>query len=205
MSLKKILTVLLSACLILGLAGCASGQDKLYSAGIELAEIMEEMIESDEYSSIMGGQISGVIDLRETIGHVDFDEPEAVYSIELPDAEDFLDTAGYSGNDDWDELSDELQQQITNRISVSTLISSYHSAKGSYAVAFSALYTALLYKDDISPEQTTVYLYEFEDGAAIAVTFHPHGQMNGQFVLLGEDDAEDVFEKLGCKVKELDI
>lgn len=87
-AMKKLLTFLLALCLVTGLCGCqvitkeiierdatAAEDTTLYEHGMELAELLEEMLGSPEYFELMGGSerleedsIEGVRELFSYLG-----------------------------------------------------------------------------------------------------------------------------------------
>jgi hypothetical protein len=71
------------------------------------------------------------------------------------------------------------------------------------------MYTAYDENKSINIKRTTVFLYIFEEGTPIAVTFSKSGGVNGQFVFLDGieslSDVRTVFEPLDCSVKRVDI
>jgi hypothetical protein len=139
----------------------------------------------------------------------DYDSPVAVYRITLPKSDKFVKITGSFDEDRWNSLSPNLQKQIEHRFTFSAIANIINSAYGSTNLAFSSLYTAYEENKSINIKRTTVFLYIFEEGTPIAVTFSKSGGVNGQFVFLDGieslSDVRTVFEPLDCSVKKVDI
>lgn len=211
--MKRIALFFSLICLILSLSACGlfakkdSKDTVLYHAGLDLICVMEEMIQSEEYAEILG--VNGVEELLEIVDRNDYDYPIAVYSISMPKTVDFLKiTANYS-EDQWNSLSDILKRQIENRVSFSAIVSMINGQQGAKKLAVGSLYTAFDKYEKIKVDDTTVYLYVFEEGIPIAITFTESGGVNGQFVFLEDiatlSNVRAVFEDYGCSVAKVDV
>ena len=211
--MRKISLFFAAVFVLLSFSACGTFEKKsqaknLYYVGLDTISIMEEMIQSEEYCEIMGSgaQFFETAILADTN---DYDSPIAVYSISMPDVNDLLEIASDHGADQWNSLSDNLKRQLQNRISFSTIISVINGQQGAQRLAFSSVYTAFDRREDIKVDDTTIYLYVFEEGIPIAVTFSEYGAVTGQFVFLEDIDtlkkARDVFEEYNCSVTKVDF
>lgn len=211
--MKKIILFSLALLFLFSVSACATSEDKestereLYKIGLDLISVMDEMVGSAEYADIMA--TGSVNQLAASVDTNDYDSPVAVYRITLPKSDKFVKLAGNFDEDRWNSLSKNLQKQIENRFTFSAIANIINSSFGSTNLAFSSMYTAYEENKGINIKRTTVFLYIFEEGTPIAVTFSKSGGVNGQFVFLDGieslSDARTVFEPLDCSVKRVDI
>ena len=166
---------------------------------------MQEMVYSDEYISLYAS-----IEFEDEIVKfqaTDYDSPIAVYSVEIPSAKDVLLKLGSKNIDDYDKLSDNLKEQLDHRVSFSSIVSSINVQSGTDTMALCSLLTATKYDKDIELDKSIAYLYVFEKGIPIVVTFTKSGYANGQFVLLSDnksyEDISEIFNKYSCKVDKI--
>lgn len=209
--MKRIALCLLSVCLLLSLTACQkhTSDKELMSIGLDLIATMNEMVHSDDYLALLGtSETQKMADAAKT---EDGAKPAAVYRITMPSAEKLLESALYidtEENDAWNRLSDNLKEQIKEKTGVSFLISHLNSYYGGLTqVAASSIYLATDYNDDIVVEEAVIFLYAFENGTPIAVTFTEYGQINGQFVFLEDatslEAVQKVFEEYHCTVEQV--
>lgn len=199
------------------LVGCHAEEDtdrkkltndrQLYSMGLDVISVMDEMMQSDSYGEIMGA--SGVQDTLEMVDTNDYDSPLAVYSITMPDTEELLKLAINNDMDLWQDLSEKLKEQVENRVSFSVLVSLLNGRSGSKNIAFSSLYMAFVKNEKLKLKETKIFLYVFEEGTPIVVTFSESGTIQGQFLFLENvktlSDVREVFEAFDCSVSRVDI
>ena len=188
-----------------GAAKKQTGEQALYEIGLDLISVMDEMLRSEEYAQIIGA--SGWESLAETVNTNDYDTPSAVYSISLPDLTDLLRAVGVYDSELWEDLSGRLKEQIENKVSFSTIVSLINSRQGVQETAFSSVYTAIRHDKEIKVGKAVTYLYVFEEGTPIAVTFSKTGGVTGQFVFMEEtgslSEMRSVFEGLHCHVEKV--
>lgn len=186
-----------------------SKDDELYESGLELISVMNEMIQSDEYAKIFFSSTNSVESILETVNTNDYDSPTAVYRINLPrNTESLLNLSGDS-KEMWNDLSNDLKKQLKNRFSFSSIPTMINGAKGSSFVAFTSAYTAADIKEKINLDKNTTFLYVFEKGTPIAVTFTKYGGIQGQFVFLDNADSlsaiKNTFKNYQCTVDNVDF
>ncbi len=212
---------LLLAVISLTLISCGVGEGNkgaqeanLYESGIETALVMEEMAESENFKTLLGAP---EYDFTNMLAE-DYKVPVSVYSITTPTYEQYfhlLETAkeGEAGpfTETWNSLSDELKEQIKKRFSFSTItnliLSNY---AGISQLSVSSVYRAYL-RFDGSIEEEISYLYVYETGAPIIVTFTPACcdvySATGQFLFDVDcsslDKVRDIFELYNCEVKKI--
>lgn len=208
--MKKISIVILVFLLTLAMTACGKSynshnEEALFDLGLEVTKTMQEMVYSDEYISLYA-----IIKFEDEIVRfqaTDYDLPIAVYSVEIPSAKDVLSKLGSENIDDYDKLSDNLKEQLDHRVSFSSIISSINAQSGTNTMALCSLLTATKYDKDIELDKSISYLYIFEKGIPIAVTFTKSGYANGQFLLLSDkksyDDISEIFNKYSCKVDKI--
>lgn len=210
--MKRILLYIMAVLMALSLAACGmfgntASEKDLYKAGLELISVMDEMLQSDEYAEIIGIRVNK--DVIESVNTKDYSSPTAVYSISSPEVNDLLQQFGNYKVEDWNNLSDNLKVQIENKVSFSSVISSLNGRKGADEISFAALYTATDRKDNIKPEKPISYLYIFEKGTPIAVSFTEDGYLYGQFVFLEKTDSlsdiKSLFDAYKCDISEIEF
>lgn len=208
--MKKFSIVILAFLLTLAMIACGKSQNSrneeaLFDLGVEVTETMQEMVYSNAYISLYPA-----IEFEDEIVKfqaTDYDSPIAVYSVEIPGAKDILSKLGSENIDDYDELSDNLKEQMEHRVSFSSIISSINAKSGASTMALCSLLTATKYDKDIELDKSIVYVYVFEKGIPIAVTFTESGYANGQFLVLGDskshEDISEIFDQYSCKVDKI--
>ena len=197
--MKKITAITLCMVMILAvLTGCAAKvETSLYEQGLSLIAIMEEMGKSDLYHATMTSSDT-VIGKLEAIRRGDFSEPDAVYTIALN--EDYI-----AMMSDWEEMNTKLigafATQINALAGAETLAASAVCAAGKTFVAESC-------------KENMLYLYVFEEGVPVAVTFVPGEggavSASGTFILYDgvdfsdENALRDFFAGMGAEIKVLE-
>ena len=138
---------------------------------------------------------------------MDYDSPIAVYSVEIPNAKDILSKLGIENIEEYDKLSDNLKEQLDHKVSISSIISSINAQSGTNTMALCSLLTATKDDKDVELDKSIAYLYVFEKGIPIAVTFTKSGYANGQFLLLNDsnsyEDISEIFNRYSCKVDKI--
>lgn len=208
--MKKLSIVIFVLLLSLVMTACANNsishnKEELYDLGIEVTKTMQEMVYSDEYISLYTA-----VEFEDEIVKfqaMDYDSPIAVYSVEIPNAKDVLSKLGSENIDGYDKLSDNLKEQLDHRVSFSSIISSINAQSGTNTMVLCSLLTAMKYDKDIELDKSIAYLYVFEKGIPIAVTFTKSGYANGQFLLLNDsnsyEDISEIFSTYSCEVDKI--
>lgn len=205
--MKKFSIVIFAFLMALAMTACGKShnEEALFDLGIEVTKTLQEMIYSDEYISLYTA--IEFEDEIEKFQATDYDSPIAVYSVEIPNAKDVLSKLGSENIDDYDKLSDNLKEQLDHRVSFSSIISSINVQSGTNTMALCSLLTATKYDEDVELDKSIAYLYIFEEGIPIAVTFTESGYANGQFLLLNDsnsyEDIIEIFNRYSCKVDKI--
>ncbi len=193
--------------LFAGLVAC-NNSPNLYQKGIEITTTMGEMVNSETYVEMMGVPSNSNIDL---IKAKDYDTPICVYKISSPSFDAFVQNLNLDKTK-LDELSENLKEQIENKYSFSTIINLLNqevfNIYGTDALVLSSSFVAnKVFDGKIS--SSSMYLYTFETGKAIAVVFTPFGEnkfkASGHFVFTEDisslSKAREIFEPFGCTVE----
>lgn len=208
--MKKFSIIIFAFLLALAMTACGKShnshnEEALFDLGIEVTKTMQEMTYSDEYISLYA-----TIEFEDEIVKfqaTDYDSPIAVYCVEIPNVKDVLSKLGSENIDDYDKLSDNLKEQMDHRVSLSSIISSINAQSGTNTMVLCSLLTATKYDKDVELDKSISYLYVFEEGIPIAVTFTKSGYANGQFLLLNDsnsyEDISKIFNRYSCKVDKI--
>ena len=213
--MKKILTKLcyvLLCLLCVCLVACGNTHD-LYQKGIEITTLMQEMLYSDQYQSIMGYNDIGIYNF-DYVKAKDYDTPTRMYKLTEPTFEAFFDLTNLDDEKktQFMELPDELKDQIKKRIGFNTIFSVINQQDNDFEIYLisSAIIANKTYYGNLP--QTVAYLYTFETGKPIAVVFKQTGNnqftASGYFVfaegLTSLSGVREVFEPYGCTVEVLE-
>lgn len=208
--MKKFSIVIFVFLLVLAMTACGKShnshyEEVLFDLGIEVTKTMQEMVYSDEYISLYTA-----IEFEDEIVKfqaMDYDSPIAVYSVEIPNAKDILSKLGIENIEEYDKLSDNLKEQLDHKVSFSSIISSINAQSGTNTMALCSLLTATKDDKDVELDKSIAYLYVFEKGIPIAVTFTKSGYANGQFLLLNDsnsyEDISEIFNTYSCEVDKI--
>lgn len=207
--MKKLLSLLiLAAMAATALVGCTAGtssEQELYELGVDVVGTMKKLLKSDEYAEIYGVN-DELRELAESVDLSDYDEPEAVYAVTLTDVSEFCDEFLADADVDWDDLSDVVKEQLEAKLGAPTLITQINSAMGTAALASSSMYLTVVEDEELRLDESATYIYVYESGAVVAVTFGRYGSAQGQLIFTDDpDDIGDVFEDCGWDVRELDV
>ena len=208
--MKKFSIVIFALLLTFAMSACNKSdnsydQEALFDLGIEVAKTMQEMVYTDEYLSFYTsvGFKDEIVEFQAT----DYNAPIAVYSIEIPSSKDILSKLGSENIEAYDKLSDNLKEQFDYRVSFSSIISSINAQRGANTLALCSLLTATKHNKNIELDKNIAYLYVFEKGVPVAVTFTESGYANGQFLLLGDaksyEDISEMFNNYSCEVEKI--
>lgn len=163
--MKKVCSLLFLWLFMLSLTACGGTvkEKSLYTHGMELISIMEEMTQSDAYLALYTASPE-IAEIISAAGQGDYSSPKAVYEI-TPTA----DLLG-AGADSLGSLSAPLKSYITSRTN-SILASQINAAGGAQILAASNICTAGKTFVNTGFSGSTIYLYTFARGAPAIVTF----------------------------------
>ena len=168
MDKKKIMVPIIM--LIIALSGCtgpANGGKSLYEHGMDVVMLMDEMVSSSSYGSLMSSS-EEIEQMRLMLAAGDYAAPQAVYEMEIPTVGDMFAYAEVDAVTA--SFSDSLKKLLDNR-SAASLVTMINSQSGVAALAASSVYTAAKTFVSSETEEGILYLYTFQDGNPIAVVF----------------------------------
>lgn len=220
--MRRFLCVISALLLCLGLCGCQvitkTGADTaddavLYEHGMELAELLDEMLKTPEYFQMMGGSetINGVIT---PYMQTDFSSPGGAYIITLP--ENALSTLMSAAEVDISGFSDSLREFVERR-AFSSLPSILNSRQGAEILAAASILTVSDSWVGKTLSESCYLLLVYPNTCPVIVSFTGKGGViSGTASLLPGDPINgdtldavtDLFEYLdldGMDIRELDI
>ena len=163
--------VLLTA---LVLSACGDGgkqeapQKSLYEQGLSIISLMEEMVKSDAYIE-MYSQNQELIEMAAKAGDGDYTEPKAVYKITV--SKNLMQMLAQGGT--LTELSPTLREYVDRRMR-GMIATQLNQSAGAQALAASSIcMVQKTFANDTLDEVGISYLYTYENGFPIVVTFTP--------------------------------
>ena len=197
---RKLFTVLLACILLLTLLTSCNGKSKpLMECGEDVISLMAEMLESEEYKSLYN-LLAAYDDQINMLREGNYSKSIAVYEL-LISEEELLDKTINK-----DELSKELYEYICSSAYVS-FTSRINQASGVEGTTVSTVFTAQKSYANKDIDTNRIYLYVFENGCPIAVTFVADGKdslravghfiMNDEFIAEDENSIKESCEALG--------
>ena len=188
--MKKFVIYAICTCLlffgVFGFSSCRASSDSLKNEGLEIISLISEMIESDSYDVIILSGVSAYEDSIAKIKAGDYTAPNGVYEIEVS-----LDYFTTFYDIDQYELSERLKDYIGDMY-VNSVVSMINSKNGVFSVALSSVYTATDCFVDKSISENHIYLYAFENGYPIIVSFVPYS--DGAVMATGHLVVDDNFD-----------
>lgn len=187
----KSICILLIMTMFAGIAGFAQAEPDYYHIGLEVTSVMSEIAGSETYLSLYGTPDTWS-DIREAVNTGDYDKPVAVYAVTLDNPEAYLEIMIEKDPDSssqWNSLSDNLQEQLLNKIGVTTICSIVNGQAGASSISFASVAQAFIKNSDLTEENNVSYLYLFEKGTPILVTFGYH-TATGMFVFIPAESRE---------------
>ena len=210
MTTRKIISVLLLSALLSCAAGsalCETAEPDYYRIGLEVTGLMGEIVDSDAYLSFLT-RPEMYDEIRERVNTHDYGSPAAVYSVSLSDYDAVLEEMFCRDPDSrekWDSLSPALQEQLRARLSLPALLAVANARAGTAYISLFSVSNAFVRNETLTGEKSLYYLYFFERGAPILVSFGYH-TASGQFLSVpGEyrDSPEDIRADLALPGLEL--
>ena len=197
---RKLFAVLLACVLLLTLFTSCSGKSKsLTECGEDVISLMVEMLESEEYKSLYNFT-SAYDDQVNRLREGNYSKSIAVYEL-LISEEELLDKTI-----DKDGLSKELHEYICSSAYVS-FASRINQISGVEAMAISTIFTAQKSYANKDIDTSRIYLFVFENGCPIAVTFVLDGNdllravgrfiVNDKFITEDENSIKESCEAFG--------
>ena len=200
--MKKIVSILLVWMMVLCFSGCAApanGESQpsastpsLEERGLEMVALLDEMARTDDYIAAMSAN-DAILEVVHQIRQGDYAEPKATYQISFP--EDILNTISELGVSLEENNSEALQNQLRQRLAGS-LVSQINALSGTSALATASILTVTDFFAASGLSETVAYLYTFESGYPILITFSPNRDtdavlISGSFLLTDEFDLDD--------------
>ena len=162
--MKKFALVLLILCAILVFSACEKTEYPTFEEkGMEIVGVIEEMINSEEYLEIYSIQVDDVMSYINSAAEGDYSEAEHIYELKFDD--DIADML----NVELDGLPKSLKEMMKAKLPAA-FISLMNNRVGSAAIAAASMTTAstMFLTDETG---NAIYIYTFEEGYPIAVTF----------------------------------
>lgn len=192
-------------CLTVMFCGCSKTAD-LYQLGLQMTTQLEEIIKSDFYAEIIG-LAESCNETRKSFIANDYDSPVKVYSITAPDSYTMLEKMAGTDEEAWNQLSDTIKEQLLNKFTMQTLFININANSDMNTLAVVSLFYVSTQFENYSLKEDITYLYMFETGKPVAVTFTADNdriQATAYFVLLPQtstlSDIREIFTPFGCTV-----
>ena len=210
MRARKMISLLLVSAFLCCPAFNACGETvepDYYHIGLEVAGLMSEIVDNDDYLSLFMN-VDTFDEVRERVNTHDYDRPAAVYSISVNDPKSLLEEALRDDPENfrkWESRPAALQDQLLLRFSLPALLTSADARAGAVYMAFFSAANAFVRNESLTGEESSYYLYFFEKGAPILVTFSYH-TASGRFLSVpGEyrNSPRDICAYLGLPGLEL--
>lgn len=199
--MKRYFIVVLVLTMLFSLWGCAREQNKetsFYDRGLEVAELMVQAVNSEEYLAALSAS-DALTEKLDAVATGDYTSPKAVYSITFPETalEEMMAMTTLGG------MPEELAKLLNRRLTAAVM-SQINAMAGVEALAASSLATIGMTFVSSELKADAVYLYIYEKGFPVAVTFTGGEDQtvsaSGMFMMLEEfptDSAEEIAEFLG--------
>lgn len=198
MKRKLLIGLLIGVMLITMLPSCGGASTSLAECGEEVISVMADMVENEDFRSLYHIPAEH----EETIQKLrdgDYGKCKAVYELSIPE-EELLEA--HASDIEWENFSEELYEYLCSTVYVSfaTRIN-----RGYDAMIASSIYVAQKTYVSREAEGNKVYVYTFEKGCPITVTFvaGEDGSVRaiGYFIINDDflTDDESSIEK-SCKV-----
>lgn len=163
--MKRKISALLLVCMVLGAAfllfSCSKTTAPLYERGKEVVSLMKEMLYDDEYLKAHGysDNYSEALDM---VRNGDYSKVSVIYELEI-DPSSIYNSADI-------ELSKELETYFSDN-AISSFSSMINVRSGVDSVAIAAMVCAQYSCVNTKVDESKLYLYVFDDGCPIAVSF----------------------------------
>lgn len=183
---QAVSVILIVVTVIMMTAAGAAEEPDFYGIGLEVARVLDEMTQSRDFLGLFfQDNILNAIETHLNSG--DYSTPSAVYRLKLPDPLEWLLIQVPESSKIFTSLSPVLKEQLLVRMrGVAMMANMYNAGKGSEIYAATSLLQAVLDKPGLEVEEPEYYLFIFDKGVPVLVSYGWH-QAKGQFLLL--DDA----------------
>ena len=190
--MKKLIAIIAALSILMTLCSCDTGGDEtaLYDKGLEITSIMDEMLDSEDYLSMLGLP-QAASELAEEIAAEDRSTPKTVYSVTLS-------MENINSN-----IPVGTSERIVKKIhdtAASSSISAVNSYQGAdYAVLAAATSHSTTFVNR-SLKDSVIYIYIYENATPVAIVFcvGDGGAVSATGMLLfrelsSEDDIKNIF------------
>ncbi len=204
--MKKILVgILLCISVCLTLVGCGKTAD--VQLGLQMTSQMDELVKSDDYWELLGAPPSENGARKNFIAN-DYDTPIKVYSISVPDPYTIFSKMDRYDEAVWNAVSDNIKEQILNRCTIQTVFNDINFRNASHdELIVITSYIVNKQFNNCSLKEDITYLYIFETGKPIAVTFTEENNTVyavANFLLVPQSstlsELREIFNEYGCSV-----
>lgn len=196
----------------LGLSGCGGGkreEESLYEHGLEVVELMTEMVNNEAYVQNFTAN-DEILSIVKKISKGNYDVPREVYEINLGDNVSGL---LFGENEGLIAISDQLKR-VMEKKAISAVVTQINAYGGATNLAASTVCTAGQSFVNDQLEEDIIYIYLYEEAKPVAVTFLSEGNgivsANGCFLMLdeaesfGENELISLFEEMGGIVRKIE-
>ena len=184
--MKKILSFFLVFTVLLS-AGAAAGAESpdYYAIGLRVTGLLGEMVGSRDYLRLFLSSEDLLDLLSSTFDTGDYGTPSAVYRLIQQDPKEWMKSLMTDEElDSLNALSPALQEQVFLRVSGTALLTTQINAKkGAQVLSVVSALQALVKEPSLEEETPASYLFVFEKGVPILVSYGWH-QATGMFVAL---------------------
>ncbi len=205
------LFVLLIVLVCMTATGCAESPD-FYGIGLEVIRVMDEMVQSRDYLSLFMNNEDSLNMLDTVFNTGDYDKPVSVYRLVQTDPEKWLMAQMKEEEQEiLESFSPALREQVRIRLKGISLLNNQINAKrGVETLAVSSALQALLNKPELEIEEPEYYLFVFNKGVPVLVTYSWH-HASGMFCALESTETEsaeslqECMKSFGLEVIPVDI
>lgn len=161
---KLLIVLLISVLLMTMLPSCGGASKSLAECGEEVISVMADMVENEDFKSLYHIP-SEYDDTIQKLREGDYGKCKAVYELTIPE-EELMEAHG--SDIEWENFSEELYEYLCSTVYVSfaTRIN-----RGYDATIASSIYAAQKTFVSREADGNKVYVYTFEKGCPITVTF----------------------------------
>lgn len=214
--MKKIICCLLAAVMCLGLMGCSEKDESsdeqksenrnLYKSGLDVIALMQEKASSRNYLSLTKTP-EEVMAPVQGFAAVDVEAPIAVYEVVMPKTENLLEYMDSDSLENYNALSPQLQEEIDWRM-IAAIPNDLLAKQGYLYVAAGSILATSKKISSLNMEKPRYYLYLYESGMTVMVTFSADRASGSVVTLNNEIIQSDILEQCedyGFKLKRVKV